>query len=131
MEPAALGSWLKERCQREGLSLRQASIKTGLSHTTIADLIKGGKASPETIQKLAGCFSEGGNHQRAALVDELLVLAGYRTRRPEGRELSQPLAQLLDAASGLTERQTKLLLSLVEFLAAELETKRGVKYFES
>jgi len=130
MEAAGLGCWLKERCQREGMSLRQASIKTGLSHTCIADLISGVRPSPESIRKLALAFSGSGDHQRQALEDELLVLAGYRTRRPEGRELNEPLAQLLDAASGLTERQTRLLIYLAEFLA-ELETKRGVKDFES
>jgi len=45
---------------------------------------------------------------------------------PKARELSQPQAQLLDAASGLTKRQTRLLISLAEFLA-EIPVKGGGK----
>ena len=37
-----------EKCQKEGLSLRQAAARTGLSHTTIDDIRKDGGASAET-----------------------------------------------------------------------------------
>lgn len=66
-----LGKWLKETCQRQRLSLRQAANKTGLSHTTIAQLMKGTGASPQTIRKLATAFNEKGK-QRWALEDKLL-----------------------------------------------------------
>jgi len=87
-----LGKWLEERCKKERLSLRQAATRTGLSHAIIGDIIKGSRVSLETISKLAEAFSESGDHQKPALEDELLVLAGYRTGRPEGQELSQSLA---------------------------------------
>lgn len=115
METVSLGSWLRERCQREGLSLRQASIKIGISHTTIADLLNGTRASPRTIKKLAQAFGRGGDKHRMALEDELLVIVGHRTQRPKSQELSEPLAQLLDTASRLTERQTRLLTYIAEF----------------
>jgi len=124
MKGTGLGSWLEERCKAEGLSLRQASIKTGLSHTTIADLMKGNNPSPETLKKLAQAFSEGGEHHRMVIEDELLTLAGYRSERPEGEELSQPLAQLMDIAGEFSRSQLKIMARFAQFLA-ELETKRG------
>ena len=51
-----LGKWVEETCKQERLSLRQAASKTGLSHATIDDIIKGGGASAETIRKLAQGF---------------------------------------------------------------------------
>ncbi len=81
-----LGQWLSERCRREHLSLRQAAARSCLSHATLAQVIKRGRASPETIRKLAQGFS-GNGHQRLALEDYLLILAGYRSK-PEGEELS-------------------------------------------
>ncbi|GAJ04463.1 unnamed protein product, partial [marine sediment metagenome] len=41
-----LSQWLKEKCEKEHLSLRQVAIKTGVSHQTIAGLIDGKKALP-------------------------------------------------------------------------------------
>ncbi len=122
MKGAGLGSWLEERCKAEGLSLRQASIKTGLSHTTIADLMKGNNPSPETLRKLAQAFSEGGDHHRMVIEDELLTLAGYRSERPEGEELSQPLAQLMDIVGEFNEPQLKIMLRFCDFIR-EMEKK--------
>ncbi len=119
----ALGDWFKAKCRTEGWSLRQAGIKTGFSHTTISTIVNGSHSvSAATVIKLAHTFSVSGEHHRGVLEDELLMLAGYRTRRPEGQDLSQPQAQLLDATSGLTERQLRLLISLGEFMG-ELEAK--------
>lgn len=75
-----LSQWLAERCKRERLSLRQAAAKTGLSHATIQDIIKGGHPNPETVRKLAQAFGGDGKRQ---LEDYLLVLAGHRSK-PEG-----------------------------------------------
>lgn len=61
----ALGQWLKERCQKEHLSLRQAAAKTGLSQSTLAGIIKGSAPSPQTVRKLARGFSGGGNERLA------------------------------------------------------------------
>ena len=126
MKGAGLGSWLEERCKAEGLSLRQASIKTGLSHTTIADLMKGNNPSPETLRKLAQAFNEGGDHHRMAIEDELLTLAGYRSERLEGEELSQPLAQLMDIVGEFSQSQLKIMARFAEFLA-EIPVKGGQK----
>ena len=90
-QPTTVGQWLRQKCQQEGLSLRQAASKTGLSHATIGDIINGDSVSSESIRKLAQAFGGDGN-ERLALEDAMLVLVGHRTRRPEGQELSQPLA---------------------------------------
>ena len=37
-EQGNLSQWLKERCQREHLSLRQAAARAGVSHATIAGI---------------------------------------------------------------------------------------------
>lgn len=116
-----LGHWLEEHCQKEGLSLRQAAEKTGLSHATIADIIKGAQPSPESIKKLAEAFG-GNGHRRLVIEDRLLVLAGYRTPRPEGEEPSEPLAQLLDKVSELSEPQLKLLGHFADFIS-DMERK--------
>jgi transcriptional regulator with XRE-family HTH domain len=51
------------------LSARHAALKSGVNHATISGLIRGARASRETLRQLAGAFD----------VDEtrLLVLAGY------------------------------------------------------
>lgn len=111
-----LGQWLENRCQRERLSLRQAAARTGLSHTTIADIIRGDHPSPETIRKLAKGFSGNGTNERLALEDKLLALVGYRTPRPEGEEPSEALAQLLDKVRGLSQPQLEMMVSFADFL---------------
>lgn len=111
-----VGRWLKRRCQEERLSLRQAATKTGLSHGTIEGIIRGASPSPETVKRLARTFS-GGRIEALALEDRLLILAGYRTQRPEGQDLSQALAQVMDRASRLCEPQLTLLMRFAEFLA--------------
>ena len=113
-EQGKLGQWLKERCEREHLSLRQVAIKTGVSHQTIAGLIDGKKALPTTIKKLAHGFG-GDGKRRLALEDKLLVLAGYRTERPS-EKLSEPLAQLIDKVQKFDEPQIKMMLSFADFL---------------
>ena len=78
--PGKLSQWLQAVCQKRNLSLRQAATKTGLSHGTIRDIIKGNRPLPETIRKLARGF--GGNGNRGLLLeDRLLVLAGYRREK--------------------------------------------------
>ena len=116
-----LGKWLKERLETERLSLRQAAAKTGLSHATIAGIISGVSASPETIRKLAHAF--GGDGKQGLIVeDQLLVLGGYRTPRPDGEEITEPMAQLLDQVQLLTEPELKILIRFVDFLT---ELKKG------
>jgi len=111
----SLGQWLKDRCKAERLSMRQAAVKVGLSHATIADIVKGASPSPETIRKLAQAFGGSGN-EKLALEDGLLILAGYRTPRSEGEELSVPLAQLMDRLNQFSEPQIKIMTRFAEFL---------------
>jgi len=118
-----LGQWLEEKCREEGLSLRQASIKIGISHTGISDIIRGAGVSAATIRKLARAFGTGGNNHRLALEDELLTLAGYRSERPAGKEFTESMARLLDKLSDFNEPQLKLVMHFTEFIA-ELEAKR-------
>ncbi|MBA7670188.1 hypothetical protein ES703_78333 [subsurface metagenome] len=114
-EQGSLGQWLKERCKRERLSLRQVAIKVGVSHQTIAGLIDGKKALPTTIKKLAKAF--GGKHkQMMALEDKLLSLAGYRTERPE-EELSEPLARLSDKLGQFSEPQLMIMEHFADYIS--------------
>jgi len=114
-EQISLGQWLEDRCHREHLSLREAAARTGLSHTTISDTIKGSQPLPETIKKLAQAFGGDGPNQRFALEDYLLTLAGYRGERPEG-ELTEPMAELRDKVRGLSEPQIKMMGHFADFL---------------
>ena len=122
---STLGGWLQERCQKEGLSLRQAAARTGLSHTTIDDIIKGGGASAETIRKLAQGFG-GDGRGMLALEDKLLILSGHRSERPEGEDLSEPVARLLDRLSQFSKPQFRIMERFAEFLA-EIPVKGGRK----
>jgi len=114
-EQGNLGQWLQAICRSEHLSLREAAAKTGLSHATIANITRGSGASPETIRKLAKAFADG-TKERLALEDHLLVLAGCRTQRSEGEELSEPLAQLMDKAKQLNNPQLKIMTRFADFL---------------
>lgn len=108
-----LARWLAERCQEEGLSLRQAGVRTGLSPSAIADVINGASVpSPNTIKKLAEGF--GGD---AALQDHLLLLAGHREARP--KEPSPALAELIDKVSEFDERRVRMMARFADFLAEE------------
>ncbi len=112
----SLGSWLEHKCKSEGLSLRQAAAKTGLSHSTLADIVKGeNNVSGETIKKLARYFG-GESKRRLALEDQLLTLAGYRSERVEEDEFSEPLARLIDTVSQFSEPQLKIMTRFAEFL---------------
>ena len=114
-EQGNLGQWLQAICRSEHLSLREAAAKTGLSHVTIANITRGSGASPETIRKLAKAFADG-TKERLALEDHLLVLAGCRTQRSEGEEISEPLAQLMDKAKQLNNPQLKIMTRFADFL---------------
>lgn len=119
MQPTNVGEWLRARCQEEGLSLRQAAAKTGLSHVTIADIMNGTQASPQTIRKLAMSFG-GDGHQGQVLEDKLLTLAGFRSQRVG--ELSEPMAELMDKLSQFSEPQLKLMGHFADFIS-KVETK--------
>ena len=114
---ADISQWLKERCKSKNLSIRGAATKTGLSHATIADIINGATLpSPETIKRLAQAFGEDGN-EKLALEDSLLILAGYRTKRPNGQDISEPMARLMDKVADFDEDQLKLMAQFAEYLA--------------
>lgn len=111
----SLGEWLQGKCEDERLSLRQVANKTGVSHQTIAGLINGKKALPQTIKKLAEAFG-GDHHQRIALEDKLLCLADYRTERPE-EELSEPLARLLDKLGQFNRSELMIMEHFADFIS--------------
>lgn len=115
-----VGQWLKDRCQKKGWSLREAAANTGLSHVTIADIMKGVHPSAESIRKLSVAFG-GDGLRKLALEDELLTLAGYRTKRTEG-ELSESVGRLMDSLSKLNESQIKIIGRFADFLG-EMEGK--------
>ena len=117
-----LGEWLQQKCRKEGLSLREAGRKAGLSHSTIRDIISGHSIPfPETIRKLARAFTDG-HHSAVALENTMLVLAGHVTER-EAKELSEPMARLLDIISDFSEPQLKVMTRFADFLA-DMEAER-------
>ncbi|MBA7593743.1 hypothetical protein ES703_00675 [subsurface metagenome] len=117
---STLGEWIQLKCAEDGLSLRQVATKVGVSHQTIAGLTNGKKALPQTIKKLAKAFG-GDDHQRIALEDKLLCLAGYRTERPD-EALSEPLARLLDKLNGLDADQLGMVEQFTVFIMT-METR--------
>lgn len=110
---SSIGEWLREVCQREGLSLRQAGAKAGLSHGTIEGIIRGTMPAPETIKRLARAFG-GHGREGLALEDNLLVLAGYRTPRPD--DMSLPLARLMDRVADFDEEKVKVMEDFAGYL---------------
>jgi len=109
-----LGQWLQQECDSHHLSLRGAGEKTGLSHSTIRDIVNGNTPNPDTIKKLAIAFSSGDHHEKA-LEDKLLILAGHRTERQE-ENISEPLARLLDIISDFSNEQVKMMTRFADFL---------------
>ncbi len=114
-----VGQWLKEKCDSEKLSLRQAATRTGLSHAAIGDIIKGCRPSPGTIAKLAKAFG-GNGHQGLALEDKLLILASYRSEQKE--KVPEPIAQLLDKLTGFNQAQLRMMSRFADFIS-EMEKK--------
>jgi len=110
-----IGQWLSRKLKEEHLSLRDAAAKTGLSHSTIADIVNGATASTETVKKLARAFA-GNGQAGLALEDYLLVLAGHRTERAEA-ETAVPLGELMDIVSRFDEAKLELMVSFASFLA--------------
>ena len=108
--------WVEEQCRTEKLSLRKAAAKIGVSHTTIASIIKGERPSPGTIAKLATAFASSGQHQREALEDLLLGLAGYRSERAAG-DVNEPLARLLDKVTDFTPEELEVMEQFADFIA--------------
>jgi len=115
-----LGYWLRERCQADGLSLRKAAAKAGVSHATISDIINGGRPSAATAVKLAKAFSGNGQHQKASLEDFLLTLCGYRSDRAEGR-LREPLARLIDKLSEFSDAQLEIMEHFSDFITKSVD----------
>lgn len=109
-----LGRWLEGKLKEGHLSLRGASLKTDLSHSTIRDIRRGVSPSSETIRKLAEAFADG-TEERLWLEDHLLILAGYRTERPEER-LSESMARLRDMEAEFNDPQVEVMISFAKFL---------------
>jgi len=112
----SFSEWLGLKMEEEKLSLRGAATMVGISHGTIADILKGVSPAPETIKKLAKAFSNNGENSRLALEDELLVLAGYRTERKAGAEKSANLARLMDEVAGFSEPRLRLMTEFAKYL---------------
>jgi len=110
----ALGAWLKERCKKDRLSLRQAAVKASLSHATISDIMKGGRPSAATIVKLAESFGDNGQ-QQAELKDLLLSLSGYRGDQNNGKT-SEVMARVINKLSHLKTDQLELIEQLAGFV---------------
>lgn len=114
MEENRIGQWVSEVCRKERLSLRQAGKKVGISHSAIQNIATGTRPSARTLKKLAIAFGGDGDKQRAALLDRLLILAGHKD---EVRELTEPMARLMDIVAGFDESQLKIMSRFADFLA--------------
>ena len=123
----ALGAWLKERCKKERLSLRQAAVKASLSHATISDIINGNRPSAATIVKLAEAFGNGDN-QKAELKDQLLSLSGYRGDQNEG-ETSDPMSRVIDKLKQLNPAQLEMIEHMAGFITKA--DKQGLRSLRS
>ena len=115
-----LDQWLRERRAKEGLSLRKAAARVGLSHGTIADIEKGVTPSQVTIRKVALGFSRDEN-ERLALEDSLLTLAGYRTPRSNGDDLSPARGRLLDVTADFEDSDLNVVTEFAEWLAGVIK----------
>ncbi len=117
MSDEGVREWLHHRMATEGLSLRKAAARTALSHGTIADILRGVAPCAETVRKLARGFVSGKGKERLALEDELLILAGHRTDRPEAEEMSPLLGQLCDLVTDFSEAELHLMSEFAKLLA--------------
>ena len=120
---SGLGQWLRERCEADGLSLRDAAARVGVNHGTIAKIMDGASPSPQTFRRLVRAFAFE-DTERLALEDRLLVLAGYRTPRPDekGRGL---LAVLIDKVSSFDEPRLRRMIAFADSLT---RTRRSQAY---
>lgn len=66
-----------------------------------------------TVRKLAQAFGGRGINETRALEDELLDLAGLRTRQSY---ISQPLAEMLDIVKGFSEPKLKVVSTFAAYL---------------
>lgn len=107
--------WLERQCRSDRLSLRKAAAKIGVSHNTVASIINGERPSPGTVAKLARAFADTGPHQRGALEDFLLNLAGYRSERAEGK-VNEPLARLMDKLANFTPEELEVTEQFADFI---------------
>ncbi|MBA7577743.1 hypothetical protein ES708_19596 [subsurface metagenome] len=114
MEQPSVADWLKQKCQEEHLSLRKLAVKVGVSHVTITEAVNGSRVSADTIKKLARAFSGNGDHQKLALEDKLLALAGYRSHRVD--DPNEAVGKLIDKISGFDEAQLELMAHFADFL---------------
>ena len=117
MSNGGLKDWLRLRMETEKLSLRKAAVMTDLSHGTIADILKGVTPSAETVRKLAHGFASGNGHEKLALEDELLVMAGHRTGRAKSEDVSPTMGRLLDTVASFSEPQLNIMTEFAKFLA--------------
>ena len=72
MSDSPLGQYVKELCDKEGLSLRQASIRAGLSPETVSLILRRGNTThprPQTLAVLMDALKGDLHHA--------LTLAGY------------------------------------------------------
>ena len=116
--------WVRERRVKEGLSLRKAAARVGLSHGTIADMEKGVTPSQASIKKVAQGFSRDEN-ERLALEDSLLILAGYRTPRSDGQDVTPAMGRLLDVTRDFEESDLNIMTEFAEWLAGVIKRNGG------
>ena len=81
------GDWLRELLAKRGItSSRQVRQRTGISHTTIDDILKGTRPSVETAIRIAKGFG--------ADISQALGLAGYEDIVEAWQGASEPSRQL-------------------------------------
>jgi transcriptional regulator with XRE-family HTH domain len=93
--------WLKEQMKARGWSMRETSIKAGLSEGRISQIMRGDPPGMEVCIALAGAFD--------VQLELVLYLAGYPVRDPRA-EYDAMVGGLADWLSGLPlDRRVKLI----------------------
>jgi transcriptional regulator with XRE-family HTH domain len=103
-----LAEFLAREIERRGLSTRAASTRSGLSHGTVNNTINTGRASYETLVKLA----DGLNLPR----EELLRLGGFSScaEDAEQSELPPGVKTLIQEYAALDEERQSILLGIAQ-----------------
>ncbi len=90
----AIKAWIEEHLAQQGFSMREASIKAGLSPGYISQILRGQPPGIEACLKLAKLFGSSGIY--------VLYLAGYLDRDPL-RGVSPELQNILDMLESMRD----------------------------
>lgn len=92
-EPTPLGKYILDLCERQGISMRAASVRAGLGTETIGQIVRRRKRTrprPETLQAIARAL--GGSYRR------MMYLAGHEEQADDAVLIeAQEIAELISS----------------------------------